>query len=167
MAKIHFSSTFFKEVIQIFRERPLREIIFGKKVSLEGKEKELLSYIKNNPAEFKSNGGRQGSLTKINVTHKAQGEVYLLKNPNQSIKSVLLFDENVKVLPGPDLYVYLSPNNDARQGLGEFLDLGLLKGTKGGQLYYVDKPLSELNKYQSVVIHCKQFDALFSYATLT
>ena len=52
MAHISFSKTFFKEVIQIFRERSLKEIIFGKHVKLSDEEREILSWIKGNKERF-------------------------------------------------------------------------------------------------------------------
>jgi hypothetical protein len=159
MAKFSFSSTFLKEVLMIFRERPLKEIIFGKKVSLASHEEELLNRAKENNID----GVRKGELVKINLAHKGEGTVYLAPDGN---RTVLLFDTNVKIIPGPDLYVYLSPSQDPKNGLGEFLNLGLLKGTKGGQTYQINMHYDKLGLYKTVVIHCKQFDVLFSYALL-
>jgi len=152
----------------IFRERPLKEILFGKKVKLTNKEEEILVWVSKNQEEFRSKGGRYGEFMKINIAHKGRGTVYLLPNIKHAStkQSILLFDKNVKIIPGPDLYVYLSPSEDVRQGLGEYLDLGLLKGTKGGQGYIINQSIEMLKKYKVVVVHCKQFDVLFTFAQL-
>jgi len=169
MAKISFTPTFLKEVLMVFRERPLKEIIFGKKVQHSADEKQTLNWIKNNPQEFKARGGRRGSFITINLAHRGKGTVYLLPSiaGNSSNQSQLLFAEDVKVIPGPDLYVYLSTAADARQNLGEYINLGLLQGTKGGQSYLINQPIEQLDKYQSAVIYCKQFAVLFTFAQLT
>lgn len=161
--KISLSSV--KDMIQVFRRKPLKEIFFGKKVQYTKEEQELLAWIKDNPQQFKREGGRKGDFIRKDLVHKGAGTVYLLsRRPKQSI---LLFDEKVTIRTGPDLYVYLSTEKDARKGLGDILNLGLLKGTKGGQSYAIKQPLQALERYQSVVIYCKAFEELFTFAALS
>jgi len=121
------------------------------------------------PQEFKARGGRRGSFITVNLAHQGTGTVYLVPSTsdNASNQSQLLFADDVAVIPGPDLYVYLSSKVNARQGLGEYINLGLLKGTKGGQSYLINQPIEQLDKYQSAVIYCKQFAVLFTFAQLT
>lgn len=166
MAKFSLSPTFIKEVFQLFRQKSLKEIFFGKKVELNKKERDLLTWIKSNPDEFKKLGGRKGTFIKIGIAHKGQGVVYLLPNKlgNMKAESVLLFDVDVKIQPGPDLYVYLSTKKGKE--LGEILDLGLLRGTKGGQSYIINKSITQLQRYQSVAIYCKKFEVMFTFALL-
>lgn len=152
----------------LFKERSLKEILFGKKVSLGDEGERLLKWLTQHAREFKKGGGRRGSFTVINFAHRASGSVYLLPRTsgNGNKESVLLFAKEFKVIPGPDLWVYLSTSSDVRKNLGDYINLGLIKGTKGGQLYVIQKPITELGNYKSVAIYCKQFSVLFSFAML-
>ena len=170
MPRISLSPKFIKETIQLFREKSLKELIFGKKVCFSAREVELVEWIKRHPSEFKQQGGRQGVFVKIDPIHKGAGTVYLLPNRlgDEMRESILIFDDDVKITQGPDLWVYLSTNgNIKKEGLGEFIDLGLMKGNKGGQTYVILSPIVDLAHYRSTVIWCKQFSVLFSFATLT
>lgn len=154
----------------LFRERPLKEILFGKTVRLAPSEKEVLRWIQENPGLFRAGGGRTGTLTKIDPIHKGSGAVYLLPNRlgDERNESLVLFDDDAKITNGPDLWVYLSSSADVKhEGLGEHLVLTLIKGNRGGQSYVVHQPIAELLRYKSVVIWCKQFSVLFSYAPLS
>ncbi|SMP30018.1 DM13 domain-containing protein [Chryseobacterium profundimaris] len=73
----------------------------------------------------------------------------------------LAFDKDFSVSNGPDLYLYLSteqqPNN--------FISLGRLKSINGGQVYtFATKP--DLDNYKYAVVHCQQYNHMFSYALL-
>lgn len=169
MARISLSAKFIKETLMLFRERSLKEIFFGKKVELTAKEETILQQLKANSEEFRKSGGRQGTFVKIDPIHKGVGRVYLLPNKlgNDKTESLVLFDRDTKITAGPDLWIYLSTSEDVkRSGLGEYVQLTLLKGTKGGQTYIVNKPILELERYKSVVVWCKQFAVLFTYAVL-
>jgi hypothetical protein len=169
MAKISLSPKFFKEVVMLFRERPLKEILLGKNVTFSTKEEELSGWIKSNPKAFKVIGGRSGQFVKVDPIHKGTGTVYLLPNKlgNEQLESLILFDFDTKITQGPDLWVYLSSNADVKKdGLGESMQLVLVKGNKGGQTYLVRKPINDLARYKSVVIWCKQFSVLFTFASL-
>ena len=159
MAKITLNT--FKDLIEVLKQKSLKEIFLGKEVSLSWKEQVLLDRIKKNPTWFAKVGGRKGSFIKRDIVHKGRGTAYLL--PGERKRSRLLFDNNVKIQSGPDLYVYLSTKNNAK---ADILNLGLLKGTKGGQSYRIKKPISRLQKYKYVLIYCKKFDVLFTYAPL-
>lgn len=170
MAKLSLSPKFIKEVFLLFYERPLKEMLFGKRADLSAEEKNLLDWIKAYPDQFKTAGGRKGEWSKVDLVHKGTGAVYLLPNQygDEKNQSLLLFDSKTKITNGPDLWVYLSSNeNIKKDGLDEYLVLQLMKGNGGGQSYIIDKPLVELEKYKSVVIWCKQFSVLFTFATLS
>ncbi len=170
MVRVSLSLKFIKETIQLFREKSVKELILGKKVNFSAREAELTAWIKQHPDEFKRIGGRNGTFTKIDPIHKGAGTVYLLPNrlDNNAHESVLIFDDSTKITPGPDLWVYLSTNaNVKEEGLGEFASLGLIKGNKGGQTYVIPSSITDLERYRSVVIWCKQFAVLFSYATFS
>lgn len=170
MAHLSLSPKFIKEVFMLFRERPLKDIIFGKLAALSQAEQNLLTWIHENPDAFRAVGGRKGSFQKSDPIHKGSGMVYLLpdKLGDETKGSVILFDEDAKITQGPDLWVYLSSNeNVKKEGLGDHLRLALMKGNKGGQSYAVAVPIAELARYKSVVIWCKQFAVLFSWAPLS
>lgn len=67
--------------------------------------------------------------------------------------------ENFKTLNGPDLYVYLSKDLDAK----DFVSLGLIRGTEGNINYEVPTGV-DASQYPYVLTWCKQFGVLFNYA---
>ncbi len=103
-----------------------------------------------------------GLFGEIDFIHKGSGTAKLLEVDG---KRVVRF-ENFSVTSGPDLYVYLSrsnaPGKDLKS-LGEYIDLGPLKGTMGNQNYEVPQ---NREGYSTVVIWCKRFGVLFSYAVM-
>jgi len=154
----------------LFRERNLKDILLGKRVFLSPEEQRVLVWIKQHPDEFTAVGGRSGQLMKVDPIHRGSGTVYVLPNKledERAESSLILFGEDVSFTQGPDLWVYLSSSRDVKKdGLGDYLKLVLIKGNKGGQSYGVAKSIAELEKYQSVVIWCKQFTVLFTFASL-
>ena len=70
--------------------------------------------------------------------------------------------ENLKATNGPDLYVYLSADNDA----SDIVNLGRLKGNIGNQNYEIPAG-TDLSKYNTVLIWCKAFSTLFGSAKLS
>lgn len=158
MVKISFIT--FRDLIDILKQKSLQEIFFGKKVFLSPTEKKLLLKIKKNPLWFAQASGRKGKFIKKDLLHKGKGTVYLLPTGNK--ESILLFDEKTIIQSGPDLYVYLSTTTKNT----DILNLGLLKGTQGGQVYKIKKSMNELSKYNYVLIYCKKFEVLFTYAAL-
>lgn len=67
--------------------------------------------------------------------------------------------ENFKTLNGPDLYVYLSKDLDAR----EFVSLGRLKATEGNVNYEIPAGVDP-KEYPYVLVWCKAFGVLFNSA---
>ena len=152
----------------IFRKRSLKEIFFGKKAALQKTEEELLSNLEDDFSSLAAQRGRRGQFRKKDPIHKGVGTVYLIPNVlgDPEKESLLVFSSNTRITSGPDLYPYLSTQADPRKGLGEYINLGLLKGSKGGQTYTINMPLSKLEPYKSVVIYCKAFEVLFTWAEL-
>jgi hypothetical protein len=67
---------------------------------------------------------------------------------------------------GPDLRVYLTARDPARGGeIGEFVDLGALKGNRGDQQYELPDD-ADLERYGTVVIWCRAFAVPFTSAPL-
>ncbi|MBI4095081.1 MAG: DM13 domain-containing protein [Candidatus Liptonbacteria bacterium] len=62
---------------------------------------------------------------------------------------------------GPRLHIYLS----ADLGADDFIDLGQIKATKGNVNYALPAD-TDTGKYRYVLVWCKPFSVLFSYAEL-
>ncbi|MDF2552946.1 MAG: hypothetical protein K0R77_2221 [Chryseobacterium sp.] len=73
----------------------------------------------------------------------------------------LAFDEAFLVNNGPDLYVYVSKEQQPSQ----FVSLGKLKSVNGAQTYTFTSVVN-FDEYKYVVVHCQQYNHLFSYALL-
>ena len=96
--------------------------------------------------------------------HKGSGKARLYDIP--AVGQVLRFEE-FKVTNGPDLRVLLAtePLPTNRHDLGEYIELGPLKGNVGDQNYEIPED-AEVARYASVVIYCKPFHVVFATATL-
>ena len=67
---------------------------------------------------------------------------------------------------GPDLRLYVSTKDPAEGGgLGEFRDLGALKGNKGDQQYTLGRDI-DIGRYSNVVVWCRAFSVGFTSAAL-
>ena len=106
-----------------------------------------------------------GTFTDADNFHKGSGLVKLIALPDGQ---TLLRLEDFEVTNGPDLFVYLvehaapTSSSDVKAG---FVNVGRLKGNKGGQNYFLSDDI-DLSKYKSVVIYCRAFSVLFSPASL-
>ena len=69
--------------------------------------------------------------------------------------------EDYKTINGPDLFVYLSKDLDAK----EFVSLGELKATEGNINYEVPEDVN-VEDYKYVLTWCKAFGVLFNSARL-
>lgn len=68
--------------------------------------------------------------------------------------------------PGPDLRVYLVPGPYDGGDVGDFVDLGGLKGNKGTQQYELPAGLDPA-RHGTVVVWCRAFSVAFGSADLT
>jgi hypothetical protein len=101
-----------------------------------------------------------GSFVGINDgIHNAEGVAKILYS--QGGNNVLRLEE-FKSTNGPDLYVYLSTDKQA----SDFVSLGKLKANIGNQNYEIPSG-TDLSKYDTVLVWCKQFSVLFGSAELT
>ncbi len=106
---------------------------------------------------------KQGEFKDIDFIHRGSGQAKLLED-NNGHKLIRL--ENFQTTDGPDLYVYLSRNSvptTKLESLGDFISLGRLKGNFGDQNYEITQ---NIEGYNTVVIWCRQFSALFTFAVL-
>jgi hypothetical protein len=107
----------------------------------------------------------QGSFQGADDFHQGSGNATVFQLPNGG---GLLRFENFDVTNGPDLRVLLAsgaaPTDHA--SLGDYLDLGELKGNMGAQNYEIPAG-TDLSEYQHVVIYCRAFSVVFATATLS
>ncbi len=105
-----------------------------------------------------------GQFVDVDDRHRGMGSAMIFRSPDG--RDVLRF-EDFRVTNGPALSVLLStaPAPLDHDGLGEFIDLGPLKGNVGNQNYEIPSG-TDVSKFQSVVIYCVPFRFVFSTATL-
>ena len=96
--------------------------------------------------------------------HQGKGDALIYQNPDGSY---FLRFENFEVTNGPQLHVILGvePNPFNHDTLGDYLDLGPLKGNIGDQNYVIPAG-TDLEAYGSVVIYCVPFRAIFAIAPI-
>lgn len=108
---------------------------------------------------------KSGQFVGADSFHQGAGAATIYELPDGT--RVLRLDE-FSVTNGPDLHVILAAGAapSGRSELGEYVDLGSLKGNAGSQNYDIPAGV-DLSLYQSVVIYCVPFHVVFATATLT
>jgi hypothetical protein len=100
------------------------------------------------------------------VEHEGTGTATIYQLPDGT--HILRF-ENLDVLNGPDLFVWLSaaPDaNDSRTILdNQYVELGRLKGNQGSQNYEIPADI-DISQFNSVSIWCRAFRVNFATAPL-
>lgn len=89
--------------------------------------------------------------------HDVAGRALLIEQ--DSIKTLRF--ENFETINGPNLHIYLSSD----LGVGDAIDLGGIKATKGNVNYEIDSGV-DTARYNKVLVWCEPFRVLFSYAEL-
>lgn len=93
----------------------------------------------------------------VERAHSVEGKAIILKFNDQYYLRL----ENLKTVNGPDLRVYLSARLDNK----DFVNLGPIRATEGNANYII--PIgTDVEKYKNVLIWCKPFGVLFSFAEL-
>ena len=90
--------------------------------------------------------------------HSAQGTAKVLQLDDVTFLRL----EDFKATNGPDLHVYLATDEKAT----DYVDLGSLKANIGNQNYQIPEG-TDLAKYDTVLVWCKQFSVLFGHAELS
>ncbi|MBP9732103.1 MAG: DM13 domain-containing protein [Candidatus Magasanikbacteria bacterium] len=141
---------------QIDSEAEMRE--YEDYMATAGKDEMVEESMPEIPKDFVS---ATGSF--VDVAHEGTGEVQIV---NVDGKYVVRF-ENLDVLNGPDLRVLLSKSSNVADSkdLGEYVELGKLKGNQGNQNYSVPEDI-DVSLYNTVVIYCKPFHVVFNVASL-
>jgi hypothetical protein len=97
------------------------------------------------------------------IDHSAEGTAAVYE---QDGEFVLRFEDDTDIQNGPDLYVWLLADTTYESGTpDEYIDLGLLKGTVGGQNYQLPDEFDP-ETHRAVLIWCLRFAVPFAAAPL-
>jgi electron transfer DM13 len=103
----------------------------------------------------------RGELQRVDDLHQGKGPVVLFDLDG---KLVLRFEE-VAIQNGPDLHVYLGRGSGGAYDGEKDLYLGMLKATNGTFTYELPAGTNAAD-YKSVVVWCRAFAVLFTWADL-
>jgi hypothetical protein len=97
------------------------------------------------------------------IDHSAEGTAGVYE---QDGRHVLRFEDDTNIQNGPDLYVWVLPAASYEGGTpSDYIDLGTLKGTIGGQNYELPDGFDP-QLHRSVLIWCLRFAVPFATAPL-
>jgi hypothetical protein len=97
------------------------------------------------------------------IDHGAEGTATVYESGGTY---VLRFEDDTDIQNGPDLYVWVLPDDDYRGGSpAEYIDLGKLKGNVGGQNYELPSEFDP-EVHRAVLIWCLRFAVPFAAAPL-
>jgi hypothetical protein len=102
-----------------------------------------------------------GELGYVDAIHNGKGTVLLVRTGD----AVVLRFDNVAITNAPDVHVYLSRETGGKWSEATSLYLGPLKATNGSFNYAVPDG-ADLSLYKSVVVWCRQFSVLITWADL-
>jgi hypothetical protein len=105
---------------------------------------------------------RSGELGYVDAIHNGKGAVRLV---DLGGSTVLRF-EDVAITNAPDVHVYLSRETAGKWSEATSLYLGALKATNGSFNYDVPAG-ADLSTYRSVVVWCRAFSVLITWADLS
>ena len=103
----------------------------------------------------------RGELQRVDDLHNGKGAVLLLRVGDPRF---VRFD-NIAITNAPDVHVYLSRETGGRWNDATSLYLGPLKATNGSFNYDIPAG-TDLAPYQSVVVWCRAFAVLVTWADL-
>ncbi|HWL50105.1 MAG TPA: DM13 domain-containing protein [Acidimicrobiia bacterium] len=100
----------------------------------------------------------------VGIDHSATGTASVYE---QDGRYVLRFEDDTDIQNGPDLYVWILPTTSYQGGTPtEFIDLGFLQGTIGGQNYDLTDDFDP-EVHRTVLIWCLRFAVPFATAPLS
>ena len=103
----------------------------------------------------------RGQLGYVDDLHNGKGEVRLIE---AGLLRYVRF-EQVAITNAPDVHVYLSKDRGGRYVPANAVYLGTLRATNGSFNYELP-PLADLDDHQSVVVWCRAFAVLITWADL-
>ncbi len=109
---------------------------------------------------------RTGQLQYVDALHNGKGAVRLIAIGGccPAVDAYYLRFDDVAITNAPDVHVYLSKERGGKWSEATSKYVGALKATNGSFNYPVDPGDSGI--YQSVVVWCRQFSVLITYADL-
>lgn len=100
----------------------------------------------------------------VGIEHSASGTASVYE---QDGRHVLRFEDDTDIQNGPDLYVWVLPTASYEGGTPEeYIDLGFLQGTVGGQNYELSDEFDP-GVHRTVLIWCLRFAVPFATAPLS
>jgi hypothetical protein len=102
-----------------------------------------------------------GELGRVDALHNGTGTVLLVRTGD----AVVLRFENVAITNAPDVHVYLSTGQGGQWNEATSVYLGPLKATNGSFNYVVPAEQNS-SLARSVVVWCRQFSVLVTWADL-
>ena len=102
-----------------------------------------------------------GELGYVDAIHNGKGTVLLVRTGD----AVVLRFDNVAITNAPDVHVYLSRDTGGKWTEATSLYVGPLKATNGSFNYTILAD-ADLSLYKSVVVWCRQFSVLVTWADL-
>jgi len=103
----------------------------------------------------------RGELQRVDDVHKGSGPVSIAQSGGQ----LFVRFEDVAIQNGPDLQVYLGRGTGGAYDGATDLHLGALKATNGTFSYEIP-PGTRIEDYRSVIVWCRAFFTLFTWADL-
>lgn len=103
----------------------------------------------------------RGELGFVDNLHNGKGEVRIVRVGD---RRVVRF-ESVAITNAPDIHIYLSKDTGGRYVEANTVYLGPLKATNGSFNYEIPASV-DLTQYKSVVVWCRAFTTLITWADL-
>jgi hypothetical protein len=105
---------------------------------------------------------KKGSLQSLE--YQTRGDVILGQLAENTI---VILQSSFATEPGPDLHVYLTKNTTAtsREDIKEAVEIGKLEQYNGYQVFIVPAN-TNLNEFNSITVHCKEFNVPWGFAPL-
>jgi hypothetical protein len=120
---------------------------------------ETLTPVVQTPSQAVITGTQESAGTFSNGVHAVSGTVKVVADKTDAKKKYLSF-ENFKTDAGPDLYVYLAEDKNAKGFIT------VMKLDKTGTFVFDVPTNADLTKQKYVLIWCQQFTVLFGSAKL-
>ena len=125
------------------------------------------------PASVSDGGSKRGADKPPGNVELARGAFKPLAHPGSGEATVVELASGDRRLTltdfetdnGPDLFVYLASDDVTTGEVGEFENLGRLKGNRGNQEYGISEGV-DLKRYSTVVVWCRAFSVAFTKAPL-
>ncbi|MCU0469349.1 MAG: DM13 domain-containing protein [Arcicella sp.] len=134
-------------------------IVVGALMAWSCTSDEPLTPVNQLPTISVTDGKQEALGAFVSGAHPTSGTVKLVIDKTDASKKYLSF-ENFKTDPGPDLYIYLAEDKNAKG----FTSVAKLSKTGTFTLDIPSEAMTDKQKY--VLVWCKQFTVLFGSAKL-